>query len=91
MKSIKSKSIRMLGDNEVIYVSRCLINTEVAKIVSSNNINGSNIKLIELMSEAVEKEYETKRIIPYIKMSVGDVKKNFPNYEKFPRGIFFKY
>ena len=57
----------------------------------STIINGSNIKLIELMSEAVEKEYETKRIIPYIKMSVGDVKKNFPDYEKFPRGIFFKY
>lgn len=90
MKPIRSKNIKTFNDNDVIYVSRSLINTTVAKILSSNNAASDNSMLIEIMSDAVEQEYETKKIIPYIKMSVKDVKNCFPEYENLPRGSFFK-
>lgn len=90
MKVIKPRAIKTLNDNEYIYVSRCLINTTMANIICSQKVTRDNHILLEIVSNAVEQEYETKRIIPYIKMSVKDVKACFPNYEKMPKGDFLK-
>lgn len=87
---IKPRNINNLNDNDVIYVSRSLINATVAHIVSSGNVTKNNIVLVKRMSEAVEQEYETKSIIPYIEMSVKEIKECFPDYNNLARGDFFK-
>ena len=53
-------------------------------------VTNKNMVLVQRMSEAVEQEYETKSIIPYIPMSVKEVKECFPNYVNLARGDFFK-
>ena len=91
MKIIRPRNIDSLNDNDMLYVSRSLINATVAHIVSNGMVTNKNMVLVQRMSEAVEQEYETKSIIPYIPMSVKEVKECFPNYVNLARGDFFKW
>lgn len=91
MQYIKSTLLDDLNDNAIVYVNRNVFNSTMAKYEISmdnyNYIEELNI-LLSLWKKTYKLEKETKRIISFIEMRNGDVKKCFKNYKSLPKGSF---
>ena len=89
MEYLTGKKIRDMDDNALVYVNRNTLNATIAKYeIGMEYIECTEElqQLLTLWNKIYMMEMENKRIEPYVKMKIAQIKKCFKNYQTLPKG-----
>lgn len=91
LEKISPADVISLNDDAEIVVNRVRINSRLVKLDMENNADEEILKIIRAAIENIMRHEKSRKCIAHgAKMSVGDVKKIFPNIEKMPHNSFVK-
>lgn len=91
MKYIQSKNIDYLEDDTILFVDRDIVNARVAEFISTPQVQSESlILLLDSLSDILQKETQTNKLVRFVPLQIKDIKKFFKNYASFPNTTFLQ-